>query len=131
MEETKRPPILNKGSARDLAPAAPVPGAQPPIETDPVRQTKRHETAAGFPAIVRTVRYVTGRMGVARGASALFEVNKLHGFACQACAWPSPDHHRHFPAFCENGAKTVSTEGTFPLMPTQFLQKYRRNDRSQ
>jgi hypothetical protein len=124
MEETKRRPILNKGSDRDLAPAGSVPGAQPPIETDPVRQTKRHETAAGFPAVVRTVRYVTGRMGVARGASALFEVNKLHGFDCQGCAWPSPDDHRHFAEFCENGAKAVSDEGTFRRITPEFFAKY-------
>jgi molybdopterin-dependent oxidoreductase alpha subunit len=124
MEETKRCPILNKGSDRDLAPAGSIPGAQPPIETDPVRQTKRHETAAGFPAIVRTVRYVTGRMGAARGASALFEVNKFHGFDCQSCAWPSPDDHRHFAEFCENGAKAVSDEGTFRRVTPEFFAKY-------
>src|SRR5260370_38175803 len=109
MEETKRRSI--QGSDSDLTPAGSVPGAQGPIETDPARQTKRHETAAGIPAIVQTVRYVMGRMGIARGTSALFEANKIHGFDCKSCAWPSPDNHPHFEQFCENVARPVSDEG--------------------
>lgn len=128
MEETKRRSILNKGSDSDLAPAGSVPGAQAPIETDPARQTKRQETAAGIPAIVQTMRYVMGRMGVARGTSALFEVNKIHGFDCQSCAWPSPDDHRHFAEFCENGAKAVSDEGTLRRVTPEFFAKYSVNE---
>jgi molybdopterin-dependent oxidoreductase alpha subunit len=124
MEETKRRSTQNNGSDRDLAPGGSVPGAQPPVETDPARQKRRHETAAGIPAVIQTMRYVMGRMGIARGTSTLFEVNKIHGFHCQSCAWPSPDDHRHFAEFCESGAKAVSDEGTLHRVTPEFFAKY-------
>ena len=124
MEGTKRRSTQNNGSDRDLAPSGSVPGAQPPVETDPAKQRRRQETAAGIPAIIRTLRYVMGRMGIARGTSALFEVNKIHGFVCQSCAWPSPDDHRHLAEFCENGAKAVSDEGTLRRVTPEFFAKY-------
>ncbi len=124
MEEMKRRSAQNNGSDRDLAPGGSVPGAQPPVETDPAKQRRRHETAAGIPAIIQTLRYIMGRMGIARGTSALFEVNKIHGFDCQSCAWPSPDDHRHFAEFCENGAKAVSDEGTLRRVTPEFFAKY-------
>src|SRR5258708_39977615 len=124
MEGTKRRSTKNKGSDRDLAPSGSVPGAQPPGETDPAKQRRRHETAAGIPAIIQTLRYVMGRMGIARGTSALFEVNKIHGFDCQSCAWPNPDDHRYFAEFCENGAKAVSDEGTLRGVIPEFFAKY-------
>jgi molybdopterin-dependent oxidoreductase alpha subunit len=124
MTETQRGSLSANGSDRDLGPAGSVPGAQPPIETDPPKQAKRHETAAGIPAIVQTVRYVMGRMGVTRGTLALFDLNKIHGFDCQSCAWPSPDDHRHLAEFCENGAKAVSDEGTLRRVTPEFFAKY-------
>jgi hypothetical protein len=83
-------------SDRDLAPEGSVPGAQAPIEADPAQQAKRHETAGGLPAIVQTVRYVMGRMGIVRGTSALLDLNQIRGFDCQSCAWPSPDDQSGF-----------------------------------
>jgi molybdopterin-dependent oxidoreductase alpha subunit len=124
MEETKRRSPVKNESDRNLAPSGSVPGAQPPIETNLAEQAKRHETAAGFPAIVETVRYVMGRMGVARGTLALLDLNKIHGFDCQSCAWPSPDDHRHVAEFCENGAKALSDEGTLRRVTPEFFAKY-------
>ena len=120
-EEAKHRTRLDSGSDRDLAPAGSVPGAQPPTETDPAQQAKRYEIAAGIPAIVQTVRYVMGRMGLVRGTSALLGVNKINGFDCQSCAWPSPDDHRHFAEFCENGAKAVADEGTLRRVTPEFF----------
>lgn len=124
IKETKRDAPEENESDRGLAPDGSVPGAQPPIETDPLKQAKRHETAGGIPAIIQTVRYVMTRMGVVRGTSALFELNKIHGFDCQSCAWPSPDDHRHVAEFCENGAKAVSDEGTLRRVTPEFFAKY-------
>jgi molybdopterin-dependent oxidoreductase alpha subunit len=124
MEETKRRSPVKAGSDQGLAPDGSVPGAQPPVETNPVKQTRRQEAAAGIPAIVETMRYVMGRMGVARGTLALLDLNKIRGFDCQSCAWPSPDDHRHFAEFCENGAKAVSDEGTLRRVTPEFFAKY-------
>jgi molybdopterin-dependent oxidoreductase alpha subunit len=124
IEETRGDLSPENESGLDLKPDGTVPGAQPPIETDPVKQAKRSETAAGIPAIVQTMRYVMGRMGIVRGASALLEVNKVRGFDCQSCAWPSPDDHRHVAEFCENGAKAVSDEGTLRRVTPAFFAQH-------
>ena len=124
IEEMRGDPSAKNGSDVDLKPAGSVPGAQPPIETDPAKQAKRSETAAGIPAMVQTMRYVMGRMGITRGASALLEVNKVRGFDCQSCAWPSPDDHRHVAEFCENGAKAVSDEGTLRRVTPAFFAQH-------
>jgi molybdopterin-dependent oxidoreductase alpha subunit len=118
-EETQRHMMADGRS--DLAPEGSVPGAQPPIETDPARQAKRHETAAGITSIVQTLRYAIGRMGILRATSALLDINQIRGFDCQSCAWPSPDDHRHFAEFCENGAKATSDEGTLRRVTPEFF----------
>ena len=79
-------------------------------------------------AIVETMRYVWGRMGVTRGTQALLQVNQVDGFDCQSCAWPSPDEHRHVAEFCENGAKAVSDEGTRKRVTPQFFKEYSVSD---
>jgi molybdopterin-dependent oxidoreductase alpha subunit len=119
----QREPQQNE-SNRDLMPGDSVPGAQPPIETDPAKQTKRQEVAGGIPGIVQTMRYVMGRMGIVRGTSALVRLNKIRGFDCQSCAWPSPDDERHIAEFCENGAKAVSDEGTLRRVAPEFFAGY-------
>jgi molybdopterin-dependent oxidoreductase alpha subunit len=116
--------LEGNGSDRDLMPTGSVPGAQPPIESEVPRQTRRRDTAAGVSAIVQTTRYIARRMGVVRGASALLQVNKIHGFDCQSCAWPSPDDHRHLVELCENGAKAISDEGTLRRVTPEFFAKY-------
>jgi hypothetical protein len=98
-----------------------VPGAQSPIEIAGTKQRERHKSAAGVPAVVQTLRYVWGRMGVTRGTQALLQVNQVDGFFCQSCAWPSPDERRHVGEFCENGAKAVSDEGTGKRVSPQFF----------
>jgi molybdopterin-dependent oxidoreductase alpha subunit len=97
------------------------PGAQPPIETTGIHQGKRREIAAGLPAVEQTLRYAWGRMGVVKGTQALLQVNQKDGFNCQSCAWPSPDDHRSFAEFCENGAKAVSDEGTRKRVTPEFF----------
>jgi molybdopterin-dependent oxidoreductase alpha subunit len=109
---------------RDLFPDGSVAGAQPAIETIPAKQTKRHSVAGGAMAVISAVRYIASRMGLARGTSTLLRVNKIHGFDCQSCAWPSPDDHRQVAEFCENGAKAVSDEGTRRRITPEFFAQY-------
>jgi molybdopterin-dependent oxidoreductase alpha subunit len=105
-----------------------VPGAQPPVDNTQTEQRYGHRSAAGVEAVVQTMRYVWGRMGVVRGTQALLQVNQLDGFDCQSCAWPSPDDRRHVAEFCENGAKAVSDEGTRKRVDPEFFKEHSVQD---
>ena len=87
-----------------------------------IRSPKR--SAAGIPAILKTVRYARREMGIVKGTRALLKVNKVDGYDCQSCAWPSPDEHRHVAEFCENGAKAVADEATTKRITPEFFQQY-------
>ncbi|MGA8658147.1 MAG: FdhF/YdeP family oxidoreductase [Chthoniobacterales bacterium] len=103
-------------------------GAEPPIEQTGTRQTKCCGIAGGFPAVIQTARYALGNMGIARGTQALLQVNKVDGFDCQSCAWPSPDQHRHLFEFCENGAKAIANESTLKRAAPEFFQQHSVHD---
>jgi molybdopterin-dependent oxidoreductase alpha subunit len=105
-----------------------VPGAQPPVEVAGAKQREHQGSAAGVAAVVQTMRYVWGRMGITRGIQALLQVNQVDGFDCQSCAWPSPDEGRHVAEFCENGAKAVSDEGTRKRVTPEFFEKHSVQD---
>ena len=115
-----------KGSS--MHPEGAIPGAQPPIDIAGIKLRERHGSAAGLAAIVATMRYVWGGMGIARGTQALLQVNQLDGFDCQSCAWPSPDKSRHVAEFCENGAKAVSNEGTRKRVTPEFFKEHSLHD---
>src|ERR1700679_731021 len=72
----------------------------------------RSRKAAGIPAIVQTMKFGLREMGVARTLRTFLDVNKVDGFDCQSCAWPSPDTKRKVAEFCENGAKAIADELT-------------------
>ncbi|MBV9644006.1 MAG: FdhF/YdeP family oxidoreductase [Verrucomicrobia bacterium] len=111
-----------------MHPEGAIPGAQPPIDIAGIKLRERHGSAAGLAAIVATMRYVWGGMGIARGTQALLQVNQLDGFDCQSCAWPSPDQSRHVAEFCENGAKAVSNEGTRKRVTPEFFKEHSLHD---
>jgi molybdopterin-dependent oxidoreductase alpha subunit len=122
--ETKQRPGANSEPARALFPEGSVPGAQPPTETIPTKQARRQNVGGGVAAVISAMRYIMGRMGVIRGTSSLLRLNKIKGFDCQSCAWPSPDDHRHIAEFCENGAKALSDEGTRRRITPEFFARY-------
>jgi molybdopterin-dependent oxidoreductase alpha subunit len=105
-----------------------VPGSQPPVETKGIKQRERHRSAAGIPAVLQTLRYVWGRMGIGLGTQALLQVNQIKGFDCQSCAWPSPDKKRHIAEFCESGAKAISDEGTRKRVTPEFFMEHSVTD---
>src|SRR6202041_3070575 len=63
-------------------------------------------------------------MGPIRAPEAFLKINKVTGFDCQSCAWPSPDKKRKTFEFCENGAKAVSDESTGKRVTPEFFAKY-------
>lgn len=79
-------------------------------------------SAAGVPAVVRSMRMSLDQMGVVRTARTLLRVNQDKGFDCPGCAWPDPAHS-HRAEFCENGAKAVAEEATRRrVTPTFFAE---------
>jgi molybdopterin-dependent oxidoreductase alpha subunit len=112
----------------NLAADGSVPEAGSPDDTASVHRGKRFETAAGVPAIWQTLRYVWGNMGVIDGTKSLIDVNKVNGFDCQSCAWPSPDEHRKVAEFCENGAKAIADEGTKARVYPEFFRQHSVKD---
>jgi molybdopterin-dependent oxidoreductase alpha subunit len=107
-----------------LGPDGVVPGVESPDDTASVHRGKRFEAAAGLPAVWQTLRYVWGNVGVVQGTESLLKVNKVDGFDCQSCAWPSPDKHRKVAEFCENGAKAIADEGTKARVTPEFFRQH-------
>lgn len=98
--------------------------AQNPFDLGEVRIGRASEEAAGIPAIWNTTLYGIGEMGLLRAPKAFLNINKVTGFDCQSCAWPSPDKKRKIFEFCENGAKAVSDESTRKRVGPEFFAKH-------
>jgi molybdopterin-dependent oxidoreductase alpha subunit len=98
--------------------------AQNPTDLGKLRVGVASEEAAGIPAIWNTMLYGIGEMGPLRSSEAFLKINKVTGFDCQSCAWPSPDKKRKIFEFCENGAKAVSDESTKKRIGPDFFARY-------
>src|SRR3954469_5359597 len=91
-----------------------------PTGADRPKVGKRKTTAAGVPAVVRTLRHTLTEMGPVRTVRTLGRMNHVDGFDCPSCAWPDPDRRK--PAeFCENGAKAVAWEATRKRVGAEFF----------
>src|SRR3569833_493792 len=79
-------------------------------------------SAAGMPAVVKSLGIANDQMGVRRTALTLLRVNQAGGFDCPGCAWPEPPpgERSHF-EFCENGAKAVAEEATLRRVDAEFF----------
>jgi molybdopterin-dependent oxidoreductase alpha subunit len=102
----------------------PQPAVESRDDSKEVRIGKRHEVAAGMPAVIQTMRFTLREMGAVRGIGQLLQLNQKTGFDCQSCAWPSPDENRHLAEFCENGVKAVADEATTRRITREFFAKY-------
>jgi len=98
--------------------------AQNPTDLGKLRIGVASEEAAGIPAIWNTMLYGIGEMGPIRAPEAFLKINRVDGFDCQSCAWPSPDKNRKIFEFCENGAKAVSDESTKKRIGPDFFAQY-------
>jgi len=97
-----------------------------PEETKPPKVSVEHRSkkAAGIPAIVQTMKFGVRDMGIAKSVRTYLKVNKVNGFDCQSCAWPSPDKKRKIAEFCENGAKAIADELTHRKVEPAFFAKH-------
>ncbi len=101
-----------------------------PLETTPLEVAVDHRStkAAGIPAVIQTMKYGLREMGVARSLRSYLDVNKVDGFDCQSCAWPSPDKKRKIAEFCENGAKAIADELTRRKVDPSFFAAHSVDD---
>jgi molybdopterin-dependent oxidoreductase alpha subunit len=113
--DAEKPTDPTAGSAQG------VPGAQPPLEMDGAKDSRRHRTAAGFTSIYETAHFGFKEMGVLRTFRSLSKLNQKDGFDCPSCAWPDPDGKRKVAEFCENGAKAVASEATLKRLTPQVF----------
>src|SRR6202050_5529927 len=98
--------------------------AQNPTDFGELKVGRASEDAAGIPAIWNTMLYGIGEMGPIRSSEAFVKINKVTGFDCQSCAWPSPDKKRKTFEFCENGAKALSDESTKKRIGPDFFAQH-------
>ncbi|WP_165984028.1 FdhF/YdeP family oxidoreductase [Streptomyces sp. YIM 98790] len=100
--------------------------AKPPAE-DPVQDAPEVSappaSAAGLPAVARSLRMAHRQMGARRTALTLLHVNQHDGFDCPGCAWPEPDRP-HTAEFCENGVKAVAEEATVRRAGPDFFARH-------
>ncbi|HET7188540.1 MAG TPA: FdhF/YdeP family oxidoreductase [Gemmatimonadaceae bacterium] len=81
--------------------------------------------AAGIPAVVQSIRYAAGNMGLVKGARLLKQLNQTDGYDCPGCAWPdAPPNERSVAEFCENGAKAASEENTRKRIERAFFREH-------
>jgi molybdopterin-dependent oxidoreductase alpha subunit len=107
---------------------ATTPSIESADDSKDVKIGKRYEIAAGLPAVIQTMKFAIGEMGAVRGVNQLLHLNQKKGFDCQSCAWPSPDDHRNFAEFCENGVKAVSDEATTRRITREFFAEHSVTD---
>lgn len=106
------------------AEAPTVAGAQPPLSSADVEQRGRHDLAAGFKAIQESASYGIHRAGFRNSLRTFGQLNQVHGFDCQSCAWPNPDEDRSYAEFCENGFKAVAFEVDPRRLTANFFREH-------
>ncbi len=105
---------------------------QPPTDFTGIETSKPATEAAGFTAVLSSMKHVFGSMPVRRGLKSLLNLNQKGGVDCPSCAWPDPDGERSKIAeYCENGAKAIAEEATTRKVTPVFFQKYSVSELSQ
>jgi molybdopterin-dependent oxidoreductase alpha subunit len=84
-------------------------------------------SAAGVPAVVRSLQHLHDQMGTVRGSTSLLRINQKQGFDCPGCAWPEGRDRKHA-EFCENGVKAVAEEATERRIEASFWEAHPLDD---
>ena len=99
-----------------------IPSAENPDQFTGLTLGPQKKTAAGIPAVIKSMQHVFGEAGIVRGLKALSRMNTKNGFDCPSCAWPDPDDERsRIAEYCENGAKAVADEATAKAIGADFF----------
>lgn len=102
----------------------PIQGAQPPEEIGAAKLREPDRVAAGMRAVTESLKFTFRESGLTRGLRDWFKINQKDGFACQSCAWPSPDVDPHIFEFCENGVKALTSEATRKNITPEFFRQH-------
>jgi molybdopterin-dependent oxidoreductase alpha subunit len=108
----------------DSADNKPTPGSQSPEENQQTELREPDRVAAGMRAVTESLKFTLRETGLTRGIGHWFKINQKHGFACQSCAWPSPDVDPHVFEFCENGVKALTSEATRKTITPDFFREH-------
>src|SRR5437762_5229803 len=98
-------------------------GSQPPEKIGAAKLRKPDRVAAGMRAVTESLKFTFRESGFTRGLRDWFKINQKDGFACQSCAWPSPDIDPHVLEFCENGVKALTSEGKRKKITPEFFRE--------
>ncbi|TAF32997.1 MAG: hypothetical protein EAZ57_07045 [Cytophagales bacterium] len=100
--------------------------AKTPLEFNDLGLGDIKDNAAGIPAVLASVKYVSNEVGFLDGMSLMLKANQTKGFDCPSCAWPDPhpDERSSIAEYCENGAKAIGDEATKKRVDTTFFKKY-------
>jgi hypothetical protein len=121
-------PPMSGREADDPAPAALLrtrADANPlgPMVTAPL-SVERAPTASGGPAAVAVaINDMLRKVGVRKGLRVLGAANRVGGFECPGCAWPSPAQPPGF-AVCESGARAIVDELAARVAGPQLFATY-------
>ncbi|GAA4411847.1 FdhF/YdeP family oxidoreductase [Nibrella viscosa] len=118
--DTHLPPAPDTVNAKHKFPVL----AQPPEAFTGLRLTKPAKTAAGVPAVYKSIAFSWGEAGVGRGTHALLKLNQKDGFDCSSCAWADPDGDRSVAEFCENGAKATASDADTRRADPDFFARH-------
>ncbi len=84
--------------------------------------------AGGMDAVLSSLGFLYSKAGINRSRKLLANFNQVGGFECPGCAWPNPEKGRSHFEFCENGAKSVSSEATTQSITPEFFKKWSVKD---
>lgn len=99
--------------------------AVPPDTFGKIRLTERKNKAAGFPAVVSSLKHLKRELGIWKGIKVLNRMNQKNGFDCPGCAWPDPDGKRSsLGEYCENGVKAIAEEISIRRVDGDFFKQY-------
>ena len=80
--------------------------------------------AGGMDAVLSSLGYLYKEVGIRQSRKLIGNFNQVGGFECPGCAWPNPDKGRSHFEFCENGAKSLSSEATTKTVTAGFLKEW-------
>lgn len=102
-----------------------IPAAENPETFTGLTLGPPQKTAAGIPAVFKSLQHILREPGLIRGLQALSKMNQKGGFDCPSCAWPDPDDERSGIAeYCENGAKAIADEATSKKIGAAFFAQH-------
>ncbi len=97
-------------------------GSHRPVMSDKPSIKEYHAAAGGWGATIATFQHLATQGVAAKGAGALWRMNKPGGFDCPGCGWPDPAPDGGEPlVFCENGAKALAWEATDRRVTPEFF----------